>query len=113
MMNWEQAHREITHFMKYDAFGTGYIQEFYEQHADQLIELLKGLETPDATPELTPEPKPARKDWGIAWFSRNGVTGHCERCGQVRRVYKGYNGGVFTGATICGECQGPVLRGLA
>lgn len=113
MLDWEKAHLEITRFMKYDVFGTGYIQEFYETHADALVEVLKGLETPDATTQSEPESEPARKDWGIAWFSRDGATGVCERCGRVRRVYKGYSGMAFTGTTICAGCQGPVLRNLA
>lgn len=53
--------------------------------------------------------KPEYRDWGVAWFGKNGETGVCVRCGETRRVYQGYNGGAHI-AKFCRPCQGAVLR---
>jgi hypothetical protein len=56
--------------------------------------------------------QPTRKNWGVAWFSRTGQNGSCERCGRGGRVYQGYNGGAHVGL-FCAECQRAVLRNEA
>lgn len=61
----------------------------------------------------TGEPSsPHVRDWGVAWFGRNGESGVCGRCQRARRVYQGYNGGAHIGK-FCSECQRPVLRNEA
>lgn len=57
-------------------------------------------------------PKPARRNWGVAWFGRGGESGVCERCQRATRVYQGYNGGAHIGK-FCGPCQRPVLSNEA
>jgi len=59
-------------------------------------------------PEATPAPAPVYKNWGVAWFSRTGENGSCERCGRGGRVYQGYNGGAHMGL-FCGPCRRPVM----
>lgn len=57
----------------------------------------------------TGPPGPAHRDWGVAWFGSNSISGGCERCQRHTQVYQGFNGGAHMGR-FCASCRGPVLR---
>lgn len=65
-----------------------------------------------AAHETPASPKPTRKNWGVAWFSKSVESGVCARCQRATRVYQGYNGGAHIGK-FCGPCQRPVLSNEA
>ena len=56
-MDWDDARTEAVRFFR-GLLGTGYIDEYYEAPADELIEILKMVES-QSTPEATSQPTTA------------------------------------------------------
>lgn len=46
MMDWDEANRAARGFMR-GMLGPGYVPEYYQQFADEIVALLKMCETPD------------------------------------------------------------------
>lgn len=49
MMDWDEATRAARGFMR-GLLGPGYVPEYYQQFADEIVALMKACETPD--PEI-------------------------------------------------------------
>lgn len=112
MLDWDEVQKTIKGFMKSEVLGSGYVDEYYDSFAYTLTQYLKELEQVDAPASIPVSELPTVKNWGVAWFGRNGESGTCERCQRATRVYQGYNGGAHIGK-FCASCQGPVLRNQA
>lgn len=112
MMDWTQVQRTIKSFMKSEVLGSGYVDEYYDSFAYTLTQYLKELEQEDTPATVPASELPVVKNWGVAWFGRNGESGVCERCQRATRVYQGYNGGAHMGK-FCAPCQPHVLRNEA
>ena len=56
-MNWDDARRETVRFFG-GVLGSGYVDTYYSDFADELIEILKQVER-DSTPEATSQPTAA------------------------------------------------------
>lgn len=54
MMNWDDARTEAVRFFR-GLLGTGYIDDYYEAPADELIEILKMVESQSTSQPTTAE----------------------------------------------------------
>lgn len=54
MMNWDEARPDVVRFFR-GLLGSGFIDDYYEAPADELIEILKMVESQSTTQPTTAE----------------------------------------------------------
>jgi hypothetical protein len=60
MMDWDDARKDAVRFFR-ELLGSGYVDSYYEAPADELIEILKLVES-QATPQSMPKPVAAEDE---------------------------------------------------